>query len=112
MTAIQEDLFSESWRTRDPDTSRLAARANPIGRSELRRRVLEVHAAHKAGLTDDELAGLLPLWHSPSVGKRRTDLLKLKFVTDSGVRRPTWSGSPAVVWRITEAGLAEAGGLL
>ena len=81
-------------RNSDMDTPRLAAQKVLPRLSTDRQRVRECHEAHN-GLTDFELAALLG-GSQTSLGKRRLEL----GCVDTGVRRPSPSGSPAVVWRL------------
>jgi hypothetical protein len=64
---------------------------------------LLAHYAHPDGLTDFELAALTNV-SQPSIGKRRLDLQREDFITDTGMSRAAPSGSSATVWRITEKG--------
>ena len=82
-------------RTADPDTSHQAALSVLPRLSGDRQRVRDYLADHPEGLTDFELARGLG-GQQTSLGKRR---LELKCV-DTGLRRPSPSGSPAVVWRL------------
>lgn len=70
----------------------------------LRRRVL--HAIARAGvdgITDQELETELGL-ERPTPGNRRNELVRGGWVRDSGDRRPTRAGNPAVVWVLTLEG--------
>lgn len=96
-------------RDGDPQTSREAAAANPLGRSKLRRQVLAALA--RAEATDHQLAlGLALLHQRGTVSKRRGDLVDLglaePMLDDDGkpVTRPTDTGCDAQVWRITDEG--------
>lgn len=91
-------------RNTDPATSHAAARRAPSARNDDRRAVLAEHAkAHLTGLTDFELAGLLDRQQT-SVGKRRGELRDAGFIEATPYRRPSPSGSPAIVWLITSLG--------
>lgn len=90
-------------RATDPETSQAAAVRRPAGRTKDRTEVFLAHIQHPEGLTDFELADLLKRQQT-SVGKRRGELRDLGMIEDSKLRRPAPSGSPAIVWRITEAG--------
>lgn len=71
-----------------------------------RHRVLEsIAAAGDFGRTDEELEIILDL-RRPSAGNRRGELVEGGWVRDSGRRRPTRSGNPAVVWVLTAEGRA------
>lgn len=78
-------------------TSRNAAlRAYPRSGTQ-RERVLNLLKNVSNGLTDDEIAHSLAL--SPNAARpRRVELVAGGWVKDSGVRRPSLCGSPAVVW--------------
>jgi len=64
----------------------------------------ELIKAHPRGLTDDEIGELLPLYVNTGA-KRRNDLKNQGWVEDSGERRSTQTGSPAVVWRLSPEAL-------
>ena len=57
------------------------------------------------GRTDQELEERLGL-PRPTAGNSRGELVKGGWVRDSGERRLTRAGNPAVVWVLTEAGQA------
>ena len=98
------DLFAHAAaRATDPDTSWTAALARLSGKATDRRTALHAHANARDGLTDFELACLMERQQT-SAGKRRGELRDLELVFDTGRRRPAPSGSPAIVWRITELG--------
>jgi hypothetical protein len=102
-----DDLFS--WaigpgaRLTDPETSHLAADRSKALTAADRRMVLMVHANHPLGLTDFELADITGRQQT-SVGKRRGELRDLGLIAETTERHPAPSGSPAIVWKITEAG--------
>lgn len=79
------------------DTSRNAAiRAYPRSGTQ-RERVLNLLKNSTSGLTDDEISYSLDL--SPNAARpRRVELVAGGWVRDSGTRRPSTAGSPAVVW--------------
>ena len=85
----------DSVRPSDPDTSHIAAR---LERHSLRDRVRIILAASD-GMTDHELTAALRLdpAQKPTVGKRRQEC----GAVDTGLRRPSPSGSPCVVWRLS-----------
>ena len=85
----------DSVRPSDPDTSHIAAR---LERHSLRDRVRFILTEHPLGLTDHELTAALRLdpAQKPTVGKRRQEC----GAVDTGLRRPSPSGSPCVVWRL------------
>lgn len=85
-------------------TERAAAAANAGRSGSQRRRVLEAIAgAGSDGHTDFELERLLGL-NRPSPGNRRGELVTAGLVANSGRTRKTNTGSPAVVWVLTDAG--------
>lgn len=87
-----------------PGTETVAALANRAWSGSQRRRVLEaIAAAEQAGRTDFELERELNL-NRPSPGNRRGELVRLGLVADTGERRPTATGCPAVVWAVTPLG--------
>jgi len=91
-------------------TSREAARRikkrSPLQRQRVSRCILD---AGSHGRTDEETGTELGmLLHS--VSPRRGELVKLGLVRDSGRRRPTSSGRPAIVWVATAAGAAAGNG--
>lgn len=102
------DLFAEPPKLRlvatarksDPDTSHLAAERVSSKAPADRQRVLAcLQDAGAYGLTDHELAAELGGLQT-SLGVRRGELVKLGLVENSGARRKSPSGSPAIVWRI------------
>jgi hypothetical protein len=110
MAQDQLDIFNISEpaaRNSDPWTSHAAAEAFPSGRKTDRLRVLLTHAANPAGLTDFELASLVGRQQT-SAGKRRGELMAQGYILPTEGHRPAPSGSAAIVWRITETGLALA----
>lgn len=95
------------FRSTDPVTSAEAARGNPAQRRLDQITVLSIHARHPAGLTDFELADIMRRQQT-SVGKRRGELRDAGLIEATELRRFAPSGSLAIVWKITEAGKAEA----
>jgi hypothetical protein len=85
-------------RDSDPSTSHHAAQRTH-GRGKSRRRVYAALRENPAGLTDFELAKLTGLQQN-SAGKRRGELRDEGKVEDSGERRPSPTGTRAIVWRI------------
>lgn len=101
-------------RLLDPDTSKAAGHAkaaDPTRLSEAQRWVLTNLAAayHRGdpGLTDFQHGHM----QQTSAGKRRKELERAHLVADSGTRAPSPTGSTAIVWTITDAGLYAARGL-
>lgn len=101
----------EHSRTTDPDTSASAAQSlTDDSVNEIQRRVLVIHRRHPAGLTDEELRALyIREWPCASASaadssrKRRSDLTRLGFLVDSGLRRPLISGRLGIVWQLASA---------
>lgn len=90
-------------RRTDPDTSWAAAEDATRNANTLRWRCLQVLKAHPEGLTDFALADEVQSQQT-SAGKRRGELVKAGLVekaTVDGVvvKRPSPSGSLAIVWR-------------
>lgn len=94
-----------------PETSGQAAVANFPRSGTQRATVLDVIYRHSwlrgHGLTDEEIATYAKLTGN-SVRPRRGELVRDGLVVDSGERRGTWMGNPAVVWTLTEEGLRAA----
>ncbi len=90
-------------RRTDPDTSHTAAkRMLPIAGTD-RFEVLKAHYHFQLGMTDFELAKKLGRQQT-SVGKRRGELRDAGYIEQTKGRAAAPSGSPAIVWRITEKG--------
>jgi hypothetical protein len=95
----QLDLLS--WkgagaRRTDPDTSQEAA--NKVRSRKVYADVLRV-LRDFGPATDFEIAARLG-GQQTSIGKRRGELRDAGLVADSGERRPSPSGSNAIVWKI------------
>jgi hypothetical protein len=102
----EPDLFDYSRigaRNNDPDTSWQAALRNLKGRVTDRKRALAIHYRSPRGLTDFELGDCMGRQQT-SAGKRRGELRDLGLVMATDLRRRAPSGSPAIVWTITEFG--------
>lgn len=90
-------------RTTDPDTSHIAA-ASQTPRKLSAGRLLALRTLAEHGpLTDFELADITGKAQT-SIGCRRADLKKAGLAADTGQRRASPSGSPAIVWALTIAG--------
>lgn len=90
-----------------PETQRRAALEVYPRTGTARRRVLDAIAyARDFGRTDEELMRQLQMMLN-TVRPRRNELLGAGWVADSGKRRRTATGSEAVVWVLTEQGLAQ-----
>lgn len=101
----QPDLFAyldtPAARNTDPHTSHQAAQANPVGRSNGRRMILETLAILGTA-TDCQLAHYTGLLRG-SAAKRRGELVTAGLITRAG-RGVTDTGSPALTWTLTAAG--------
>ena len=104
------------FRADGSDTMRAAAIDNYPRSGSQRGKVLDAiyHAAAAyrvgdgavlGGLTDEEVQHRLNLGSS-SQRPRRVELVDAGFVIDSTYRRPTTTGSQAIVWHCTDAGRA------
>lgn len=103
----EPDLFGPFTRTRlgDPDTSREAADDISLKMTALRAIVLG-HFARRRSLTDLDLQDLCKN-HRSTYRTRRSELVQLGLIEDSGERRMQ-DGSNRVVWIITPKGLEAA----
>lgn len=86
-------------RISDPATSHEAANEHQAIRARDRAAVLQIHRDNPDGLTDFELAEKMGRQQT-SVGKRRGELRDLGLIEATAERRPSPSGSSAIVWRI------------
>lgn len=101
------ETAESAFRATDPATSMNAAKHAGQRITRTRRACLNAHADRPSGLTDFELAELTGLQQT-SAGKRRLDLERDGLIERTDLTRCAPSGSAAVVWRITAAGLALA----
>lgn len=103
------DVESPMVRSSDPDTSRQAAEKVKVTAGMDRGRALLALAdAGPRGLNDFELASRTGKAQT-SIGKRRKELQSIGLVERAPLHpRPSPSGSPSIVWRLTEAGYAKA----
>lgn len=86
-------------------TSRRARREMGPRVGSVKHRILTAIAASgTAGLSDDEGETLLQV-RCCTYTPRRLELLRAGLIADSGLRRATGSGCPAVVWIVSQAGL-------
>lgn len=93
------------YRRTDPITAKHAARdQTPERLSEGRWLALDALARHGA-MTDHELA-VVTGRIATSIGRRRTDLVQQGWAIATEDRRPSPSGTPSTVWRLTLDGLA------
>ena len=84
-------------RTTDPDTSQQAAK-NASRRGPSQRRQVWESLKRLTTATDYELSVATGILRS-SASKRRQELVELGHVVDTGQRRPTDTGTMAIVWR-------------
>ena len=92
-------------RDGDHDTSIEAAKSIEDELSERQGLVLQVHAAHPAGLTDSELRALIDVRlgraaPESTYRKRRTELTTLGLIEPTNLRRVNPKGSMECVWRL------------
>jgi hypothetical protein len=92
-------------RRSDPDTSVAAARAHPTLRNSQRLALLRAFALVGRGLTDEE-AGEIAGIRRVADTRRCSELRGAGLIADTGERRPTSTGSMAMVCRITGPGAA------
>ena len=86
------------------DTERAAAELIRPKAGTARERVLEeIRHAGERGRTDYELAQALEM-RQYTAAPRRCELVEMGWVVDSGKRRETDSGSPAIVWVLSPQG--------
>ena len=100
-----------AWLRRDhtPEERAAALTVAHISGSPYRRMVLAAHYDHQDGLTDDDVARIVghPDMPPPRAASRRGELARdgwlEKLYDDDGKRvtRPTRTGHPAQVWRLT-----------
>lgn len=88
-------------RVGDPDTS---VEPSQQRMSKGRLKALACHYLHPDGLTDFELAELIDSQQT-SAGVRRKELERAGLVVATTKRRPSPSGKPVIVWRITSQGV-------
>lgn len=93
-----------SYHVNGRDTEVAAALAITPLTGHHRQRVLHLLRTYAGGLTDDE-GGQHMGGDRLTFGRRRSELTKAGLVKDSGQRRPTKYGRPAIVWvLVTEEG--------
>lgn len=89
----------------DPPTSHQAALANaPRSGSQRGRLLLALAAAGEHGMTDYGASIAARIARPHVAGTRRAELLRLGLVEEAGGTALTDTGSPALLWRLTEAG--------
>lgn len=100
------------WQKNQPDTARLAALDNYVRSGGQRFRVLSALVSRgERGATDFELweacqGGEGAPKYPHVAGTRRKELERRLLVEATEERRPTDTGSLAVVWRVTDLGVA------
>lgn len=102
----EQPLFGNSTLTgRDhPETSFYAARLTLPRAGSRRHEVLKAIAlSNTGGRTDHELHLQLGI-NLNTVRPRRKELQDDGWIEDSGLRRPTETGAPSIVWRVTQRG--------
>ena len=93
------------FRATDPDTSVKAAQDVRLRQASQIYKVLEQYISHRQGLTDEEAGVFSGLAQRRACyWKRCSDLRKLGFIEDTGVRREGASGSAMMVCVFTPAG--------
>lgn len=102
-----DEFVIRSARRTDPPTSARAAEHAHKHAARHREIVLAAHAAHPHGLSDFELATVTGIAQTSS-GKRRLELERDGLIEYAGLTRPSPSGSPARVYRITDKGRERA----
>jgi hypothetical protein len=101
-------FLNPTSRITDPRTSREAGRGD---RQTDRQKALAVLAQFPQRLTDFELGAKMQRKQT-SAGKQRLELQRFGYVEDAGCTRPSDTGSRAIVWRITPAGMKAAGNVV
>lgn len=88
-------------RRTDPDTSQIAATRNPVRRGTHRHQIMQAFltavSSDPPGLTAEQATDLAGLNPRSSPWKRVSELHEQGWLTDTGERRITQSGSPAMV---------------
>jgi len=104
-----DEMLARMPKTRTLDWSTSMAAADSVRASAGRMLALQTLAENPNGLTDFELADLTGRQQT-SIGKRRGELFKAGLVEvavdaiGSPIKRPSPSGSAALVWRVTAIG--------
>lgn len=86
-------------RTNAPDTSKAVSKKIREGTLQETMMKFFQHSKIGEGWTDDDLERALLRSHQ-SVSAARNTLVRKGYITDSGQRRKTRSGNPAIVWRL------------
>ena len=86
--------------TNGTDTSAVAAERARHRAPSIGQRIFEYLAAIADGATDEELQDSLDI-SGDSIRPARGRLVELGLILDSRARRPTRSGTPAIVWKVT-----------
>lgn len=87
-------------RTGDPSTSHEAAQSlRAVTITKTRMAILDLIRAHPDGLTDQDIAVMLPGLASPSgLRTRRAELVDMGLVADSKRRKPSIANRRMIVW--------------
>lgn len=91
-------------RSTDPVTSHEAARTVAVHATAQQQRVLGALYV-LTWASDETIADHLPSMNRGSCVKRRSELVALGLVRDTGVYARTRSGCRSIVWSLTEAGV-------
>lgn len=87
-----------------PATSHYAARLVAPRTGTMRSTVLKaIIRAGVNGMTDDEIRAETGMRYG-SLGPRRRELVEQGWIEDAKVTRPSESGAPQIVWRLTQRG--------
>ncbi len=90
-------LFAPRARRTDPETSHVAAASMAGGATRHRERIL-AHLRTVEDATKDEIGAAVGLT-DVQAARRLSELKAAGEIEDSGARRPTASGRPAIAWR-------------
>lgn len=104
---VDSNLGAARHRASGPTETAAADVALPKA-GTLRWKVIDALFVYPNGLTDQEIAEEAGAYLY-SIAPRRTELVRLGWVQDSGKTRATDRGHEAVVWRLTDAGAARLG---
>jgi hypothetical protein len=90
-------------RRMDHETSIAAAERVHGHLARHRYLALRAHFENPGGLNDFELAAITGIPQT-SIGKRRLELMRDELIEETGLTRPSPTGSASKVWRITQKG--------
>ena len=102
--------MSPATRRSDPATSHAAAES--VGDVRLRQLAVLRVLVHNPGLTDEQIASnyVGPVQSPSGLRTRRSELVALALVEDSGARARMLSGRLAIVWSPTAEGVRVVAG--